>query len=375
MIALKLPTLKKNYNASVKLSKKKLLIALAFFGAITLQAQTQVVNSRNIVVSRVGDGTTPLVANAPSANVSLLEFSYKTPNQAAPLKKIELPAITLSPTVPYEGQISLSQDGRFIAVLGYDKPVGTATAECILAETKKVIARVDANGTVDNSTKFTTTTNGAVRIAVSKDGAAFWAAVNNVSYLPLGASAAKEVVTRFNNTRFAGLFKGQLYTQAGFANLSATAEPLPTSTTTVKPVIAQTANNNQSFAFLDADPAVSWNNTGYDLLYICDISYGISKYYFDAASNTWMAASVGQGNAYYPNGGTSGIIATINAAGNPVIYSVSSVSLKGDTKLIATTDKGGRTGAIKPESTVLAKAGENFIFRGLAFAPALTAVE
>lgn len=174
----------KNYfNGFIKLSMKKSLISFALFGVIALQAQ--VVNPKNIIVSRVGDGTTAFITNAPTSSVSLLEFNHKVGNQAAPIKKVDLSDISLSPTVPH----------------------------------------------------------------------------------------------------------------------------------------------------------------------------------------------VGQGKAYYPNGGASELIATMNAAGFPVIYSLSSVNVKGDTKLVATTDKGGRTNAIKPESTVLAKAGDNYVLRGLAFAPSLTTGE
>jgi len=94
--------------------------------------QAQSVNTGNVVVSRVGNGTTALSAN--TAPVTLLEFSKLIAGQAVPVSTLPLNSttkggrLTLGGSTLYEGQLQLSSDGRFISLIGYDAPAAEASS-------------------------------------------------------------------------------------------------------------------------------------------------------------------------------------------------------------------------------------------------------
>lgn len=346
-------------------------IALLFAASVHAQNFTD----GNISVARVGDGKTQLTET--SSPVSILEYAPNINKQSKPIKIVNLgnskaEQITVSGSSNvYEGQLSRSADGRYLSMIGYKIGIGSSNADCQSADTKKVIARIDNSGIVDYSTSFPTSENCSVRTAVTEDGSSFWvASSSNISFVNFGQASIPTNI--FNQSqRSLGIFKKQLYAQASYGNLVLTKTALPQASSSIETVIKQGSNNFHSFAFLDADATISWNNTGYDLLYVTDLAFGISKYYFDGKE--WIVANAGNtppNIAYYSNAGASVLTATLNSKGEPVLYYVS--SQKSNNQLLSTIDVSGRTGNFSYATAitkVLAQAGENYMFRGVALSP------
>lgn len=48
---------------------------------------------------------------------------------------------------------------------------------------------------------------------------------------------------------------------------------------------------SNGFVFFDLDPSVSWDGTGYDVLYLTNSNSGLEKYYYDVANAAWLPAN------------------------------------------------------------------------------------
>lgn len=95
---------------------------------LTITGYSQALNTRNITVLRVGDGTATL--NTSTAPISLLDFAPTGANQLTPIKTVNIGStvagsrVTVAGTNNYEGQLSLSSDGRYLSFIGYDTSAG-----------------------------------------------------------------------------------------------------------------------------------------------------------------------------------------------------------------------------------------------------------
>ena len=333
----------------------------------------------NIVVSRVGNGTTALGAN--TASVSLLEFNVTVANQAAPLKTVPVGSLstgsrlTANGNVAYEGQLSRTTDGRYLSIIGYDQPTGETAATSTAGN--KVIGRVNYKGLVDYSTNFPTSASGNAKIAVSDNGSRFWTGINNIGFVNFGQTTTPIVVNNVAQ-RSLGIFNDRFYHQQGFSSLNFTNVALPTgSSALTNTATVPSSQSYQAFAFLDMDANVSWNSTGLDVLYVANVNAGLEKYYFNGTA--WIAINSNANtpsNSYFPGTSVSALIATVNNNGNPVIYATSGNGTATNNRLYAITDVSGRTNAMVPSGAsptvtilTLATAGANYGFRGVAFSP------
>jgi parallel beta-helix repeat protein len=243
-----------------------------------------------IVVSRVGDGTTTLSTS--TIPITLLEYDLSTANQTTPSNTLSLGSttagsrLTVAGATGQEGQISLSTDGNYLTIIGYDHPAGTATPNSTTVN--KVIGRINNAGTVDFSTNFPSSANGSTKSVVSDDGTRFWSSINNTNYQTFGSVATPSIVAS-TAPRTLNIYNGQLYYHTAFGSIFSTNTALPTaaSTATVAvPISPQLSSNG--FVFFDTDPSVSFGNTGFDLLYLTNGSNGLEKYYFNAATSSWL---------------------------------------------------------------------------------------
>ncbi len=89
--------------------------------------------------------------------------------------------LTGSGTATSEGLLTLSSNGQYLVLAGYDAAVGTAgVANTASAAVNRVIGRVDAAATIDTTTALTDAYSGTAgtagnpRGAVSTDGMNFW---------------------------------------------------------------------------------------------------------------------------------------------------------------------------------------------------------
>ncbi|WP_198175281.1 hypothetical protein [Spirosoma telluris] len=154
----------------------------------------------NLVVLRVGDGTTPLSSTATPIN--LVEYS---PSGGAAINTLPMPTaasganarLTMSGSAGSEGALNRSADGRYLVLVGYDAAVATAGVASATG-INRVVGRVDAARNINTTTILPQSgaynTNN-IRSAVSNDGTQFWTAgtattstLGGVRYTTLGAT-------------------------------------------------------------------------------------------------------------------------------------------------------------------------------------------
>ena len=124
----------------------------------------------NIVVSRVGDGSTGLT-NA-SAQVQLVEY---TTAGVATSVMVTLPttsggagsrACTNSGSSTTEGFLTQSYDGRYLVHVGYDAAPGVLSIATSATNPNRTIALIDATGTANTSTSYSESPSNYVRLRV-----------------------------------------------------------------------------------------------------------------------------------------------------------------------------------------------------------------
>ena len=170
--------------------------------------------------------------------------------------------------------------------MGYSTSSGAAS--------DKVIARIDNRMGLDLSTKIATTSafsGSSVRGVVTENGSNFQVAASTtarqVNFSATAASTFTGAASSFSLQRFGGVtyyINSQIpgYMSSGTAvNFTTAASPA---------VQFSAAGVSQALYLLDADPSVSFNGTGYDLMYIPDITNGLRKWYFNGT--VWVFGGV-----------------------------------------------------------------------------------
>ena len=332
----------------------------------------------SIVVLRIGDGSAALT----SAATAVFLDEYDTSGNL--LQSIPLPTavsgsnrrLTLSGTSLSQGSLTLSVDGQFLTVAGYDAAVGTSNVQNTSSSTvNRVVARINGNGDIDTSTRISDGFNkGEPRGVITADGTAFWVAgtsgnnsggVRYVSYGSAGTST--QLTTPDRAARALGIYDGQLYltaTGGGFVGLNTVGTGTPTSgsqTLTLRASMSST-NNPYEFVMLDRDVSIA----GVDTLYIADHSThatsastrGIHKFSFDGTN--WVSRGrydVGQ---------------FIGLTGKVVGSTVELFATQGtgtSNALVKIVDSAAFNQNISASLTTLATAGTHQTFRGVAFSP------
>lgn len=328
-----------------------------------------------VMVARVGDGTAVLAANTGAAvflerrkiaDGSLVGAAVAMPIAVAGANR----PFTLAGTATSEGALNRSVDGRYVLLAGYDATPGTTA---LLDNSKRVIGRVAADGSVNTATSFDGVSGAGnnIRSAASTDGTALWASgVLGVAYTTLGntANPIRPLGDPFN-MRVLGIINGQLYASrssatAGGVNTIGTG--LPTTANVTATQLPGFPNNNNtlspySFIAFDRD-----STPGIDTLYVADdrtgaTGGGVQRYYL--TNNSWTldgtiltgAASGARGLTGYRSGtNTILLVTTAESAGV-------------QTRLVSFTDDGSAAATLVAKS--LATAGTNTAFRGVCLAP------
>jgi hypothetical protein len=170
--------------------------------------------SDNIVVSRVGDGSSALTS------VGTAVFLDEYTRAGTFVQTIALPAtagaggnrrFVNSGSATSNLALARSSDGRFLTLAGYDAAL-TAVGVANTASTavNRVVARVDGNGVVDTTTALTDAFTGDnFRSAVTDDGSRFWlggtstpSGSGGVRFATLGATTSNPVRATNNNMRW-----------------------------------------------------------------------------------------------------------------------------------------------------------------------------
>ncbi|MBD2435604.1 DUF4347 domain-containing protein [Nostoc sp. FACHB-110] len=322
----------------------------------------------NIVVLRLGTGTgtlssaaTPVFLDEYTTNGTLSQ-SIALPTAVSGNNRI----LTQSGTATSEGALTLSADGRYLTLVGYDAAPGTTgVASTTSSANNRIVARVDANGTVDTTTRISSAYSGNnIRSAVTNDGSGFWVGgpATGLTYVPYGSTGTSTTINGLNS-RVTNIFNGQLYTSASSGSnigVSTIGIGLPTTsgqTVSLLPGLPNTGNP-YAFVLLDRDLTIA----GVDTLYIADQNAsnnggGLYKYSFNGA--TWNA----QGSIA---GTLTGLTGVINGSGVD-LYATNGTGV-GNT-LVRFTDTAAFNANISGSFTTLATAAANTVFRGVAFAP------
>jgi hypothetical protein len=380
----------------------------------------------DMLLYRVGDGTSTLSA---TGNVVFLdEYNPSTANQATPIQSIVMPsfstaggnqALITSAQQSTEGQLTLSADGQWLYLTGYDSPLGGGVTLNGASATSipRTIGRIRYDGFIDTSMALTDlASGGSVRGVTSPDGVQFYAtgSTGGVRYVPsytAGLQTSTQVDSGANGTNgYTGavpwtnlvIFAGQLY---GTDNISVTPGPantvkvatigtglpttagntvqilpgLPTTVGTSSGSLDQSAPNSPYgvfFAHLQTGPV-----TGPDTMYVAD--QGPSAQFFGGditkwslVSGSWVRNSIILSNgtdqtSTFPsfnqingvvNGSTANLFVTYGNGGSPT----------GPGYLWGLTDTGGYNLAI-PNTTLTTLAsvpvGSNLTYRGVAPVP------
>jgi DNA/RNA endonuclease YhcR with UshA esterase domain len=333
----------------------------------------------NLVVTQVGDGAAALGTAA--AQVRIIEYQR---TGGSSVNSLTLPTavsgsnrrLTLTGNAGTEGNLSLSSNGLYLTLAGYDANVGTASLNGAPG-IDRVVGRIDQPRNINTTTvlpslvayNVTSGNTGNIRSAVTTDGTAIWTAGNSstaatagIRYTTLGATdGGVQVSNSVTNTRVVGVFNGQLYASSGslsFTGVSAVGSGTPTTGgQTMALVAGYGSNSGHGFVFLDRNP----NVPGVDLLYIADqtTSNGIRKFSFDGT--TWTA----RGNI---TGIISGITGFYNCSTNSVELYYTNGTGAANT-IVKLVDAAAFDANISSTTTTVATAAANTAFRGIAFAP------
>jgi hypothetical protein len=212
---------------------KKIYLSTVFLFAVAFcisSAFAQNFVPGNLVVTRVGDGSTALSAN--TAPISLLEYTTIGVNQATPVRPvINLTGLTIGGNLN-EGQLSLSTDRNFLTLAGYDVAAGElgaskyvsgmtvtaggtgytfanpATVTISAPQTTGVTATATANYTGGAVSSFTIINAGsgytsAPTVTISGgagSGATATATINTTTSGYWQAFSSKKVIARVDNT-------------------------------------------------------------------------------------------------------------------------------------------------------------------------------
>jgi len=272
---------------------------------MTLMAQAQ-----NVVVSRVGNGGISL-GSTRTAPLTVQEFT-KTGQllRSIPLDTAGANRVTFYGGANAAAQLNRSADSNFLFLTGYD--TATQTTAAVTATTKRVIVRVDANGNVDYSTRYTSAA--IVSTAVSDSGTKIWShgtgtGGSYLGYDTLGKTTAPFYVNGVGPARAMNIQKKQLYNLRAFGDIimykstySLLINPNPglpsslnsntVSTSTTSTAVPLSTNlSADGFIFYDLDPGVSWNGTGYDVVYVSNVNAGLEKYHWNLADSAWKPSN------------------------------------------------------------------------------------
>ena len=288
------------------------------------------------------------------------------------LRAIALPTVTSgaqrrfvnSGQAGSEGSLALSLDGRYVTLGGYDAAPGTTgIASTASATVPRVVARIDAAGTVDTSTSINNSfTGNNIRGAVTSNGFEFWAAGagGGVQLVNLGQSTSTTISSNLANVRTLQIINGQLFGSAAsgnFNNVFTVGAGVPTTPANVValPGFAATGPSPYAFVFI-----------GQSLLYVADdrtvaTGGGIQKWLFNGATWTLVKTFTGglgtfgvRGLAGYATDSSVVLIATTAESANP-----------SGQRIVTLVDDG----LTEPTATTIVNGSAQVAYRGVALPP------
>lgn len=337
-------------------------------------------NPDQLTVSVVGDG----VASGNEAVPVTLD-TYTTDGER--LSQVALPtqasgdqhSFTLGADRDQAGALQQSADGRFLTLGGYDAAPGWVSAETgdtslngsSAEELTRVIARVDAEGTVDTSTAV----EGAyherhIRGVVTDDGSRYWTgghgndtegvARGGVLYVEHGQTTPTPITEgsgQVNNTRVPAIYDGQLYVSSDhddYNGIAAVGTETPTEHSEMNLVAEAPAGREVAHDFARID----------DHLYVAYTDGEPALVRYELVEGAWVEEAAFPGEYWAVTG---------RAAGDDVVLYAVRGSAQGN-ELVALLDDPESTGETLPEEELIAQAEPGYAFRGVDFAAGYTPV-
>ena len=334
----------------------------------------------NVVLYRVGP-TTGGLANT-GAVVTVDEYtpagtlvqSFVMPSTGTGAKLIA------SGTATSEGFLTVSPNGRWVTLTGYNATIPTTgLAGTTSATVNRVVGLLDAT---TGTTTFTLLSDWASannpRSAVTDDGSNLWLAggAGGIRYATAGGTTSTQIntPTALVNLRQVNVFDGQLYattssgTGPNTASIGTVGTGLPTVSPAayatipgIAPVGTLTGTSRYAFFFADLSAVVP----GVDTLYVADdAALALSKYSLVAGSWT-LNGTIGVDADDYR--GVTGLV----SGGNVILHAVrrGGSAAAGGGELVTLTDSSGYNGAFAGTPTILATAATNSAYRGVGRIP------
>ena len=210
---------------------RSILTSLATAALLSSAATAQLFTPGNVVVLRVGDPALTLSSSAAPVFIDEWDTATNTLVQSLEIPNSQtgaVPSFAQRGFSSSEGGLTVSADGRYLVLAGYDRAIGASDPGAEPATvSNRVIATVDIlTGLIDTTTALTDAYDSSTfRCATSLDGSSFWLGGNSgnasVRYATLGATSSLDLATSPSNVRWIDNYKGQLYiTSASTGSLS-----------------------------------------------------------------------------------------------------------------------------------------------------------
>lgn len=251
--------------------KKVLFSTLISLFAINSYAQFV---GGNLAVLRYGDGSAalstgmvPMFLDEYNSSGTLIStLAIPTTTSGANIRMLTSPKASTVATDPYRlnNAMSLSSNGNFISISGYDAAAGTTTAAV-----PKVIGRIDKDKNVNTATTVSYTAADIRATQILDNGNFFYVNTNGGTsagnnYIGLGQDIAAGTLIAAATARTYFATTNALYYGPG-SNAIRFWSPIPTVATAVSQFTATGLNDPTSFIVLDT------NNDGtIDMIYACD---------------------------------------------------------------------------------------------------------
>jgi hypothetical protein len=344
-------------NYAVKISGTYGAVTSATVSVIVAAPQTAFYSS-NLVVLRVGDGEQALTN---SGNTLFLDqFS----SNGGYVSTMALPdsgpsALVISGVASSEGYMTLSGDGRLLAVAGYNTDRGVLATSLSSSDSSTVPRLI---GTIDGAGNYSAAASTSVQYSTDniRSGATdgsnnFWGAGSADGTWYFGnTGTAATVQSSVANCRVVNVMNGSLFfsTQSGSGGLYTLAGLPETATVATELFVTGSSSSPEDFAI----------NAAGNLAYVADDGSkgGIQRW--ELIGGTWT-------NIYTLGSGVAGIGArslSVDFSGaDPVIYAVTAETATN--RLIGMIDSEPNAAAM-----TLATCPANELFRAVKFAPAAT---
>jgi hypothetical protein len=353
--------------------------SIAVGGNQVIIAQASTFTTGNILVEVVGDGTVPS-GNALPVNIA--EY-FPTTNQTTAFSTTPMLALATAPTSPNynvvesgtgtsQGYLNRSADGTMLNVPGFNSNLGVAVASSVstsLPTNGRTIGLVSPSRVATSPTTLNVFSGSNYRSLVS-NGFSYWMGGNGGINYVFDAASTTSTALITGNQRVVNIFNNNLYYSTGSApagvyQLNASTGGLPTAATSGTALVA--ASNPYAFSI---NPASTIMYVANDAVYISTTpgpqttsGGGILKYTWSGSA--WVFQYALQMRS--TTAGARGV--TVDWSGSvPVLYVTTNETTPNT--VIRIVDNGQTSGN---SGTLLATAGSNRIFRGVAFAPIATA--